>query len=822
MRELTWLFGTGQFVASCSVLAGVCFLSWRLRKRLQIARQTEAIREQRLETLERIDMLVASTELSLWVWRIDADRLEIDRPWCAIVGCSHDDLELDAAVWRDRIHPDELAPLMRCLVGRPAGDGRVGQFEYRLRRDDGDWVWVLSRSQVVARDAQGAPLRVVGSLQDVTERKLAELVLRRNEESLSTTLQSIGDAVIATDAVGRVTRMNPTAERLTGWSAAEGLGRPLAEVFHIIDGQTREPVIDPVQQVLVCGEIIGLANGTALIARDGSERQIADSAAPIHDASGAITGVVLVFSDVTEAYQVQRALRDSEAQFRQITDALPGTVGRFDLQRRFVFANPAHEKWVGVAPKSLIGRSLGEVYGVEHIASLESYIQRAEGGEQVTFDVTLMNPSRGMVHRLVTLSPDLDANGGVRGHFAVVIDITDLRRVEAERRALEDHLREVQKMDSIGLLAGGIAHDFNNVLGAIIGNAELALQDVGDEHPAHFSLRQISHASQRARGLVRRILRFSRRQPEERVDQAMQPLIEETVGLLRDTLPARVELVTEITPAPLYVNADANQIQQVLMNLGTNAWHALRGSTGRLLVGLQSVVLSHDDPLEPALAGLASGQYAHLWVRDDGEGIEPTTRQRIFEPFFTTKPAGQGTGLGLSVVHGIVKAHLGAITLDTTPGVGSTFHVYLPANSRPPHIGVPNEAAASPKRGRGQHVMYVDDDEVLVLLAERLLRRAGYRVTPCASAKEALADFIDNPLAYDLVVTDFNMPGFTGLELVAEMSRIRPELPLVISSGYFSDELRAGASRAGIRFLLQKENTFEELVPLVERALSQA
>jgi PAS domain S-box-containing protein len=494
--------------------------------------------------------------------------------------------------------------------------------------------------------------------------------------------------VIATDAHGQVTRLNPTAEALTGWPAGAAIGRPLTEVFRILNGQTREAAADPVQRVLAQGVTVGLANHTVLVARNGRERQIADSAAPIRDLAGAITGAVLVFSDVTDRY------------------------------------------------------------------------------------------------------------------------------------VLEEHLRESQKMDSIGTLAGGIAHDFNNVLGAIIGNVEIALQELDAAHAARVNLEQISRASQRARSLVQKILTFSRNEPQQLVTQALQPLIEDTLDLLRSTLPARVELLTEINESPLYVNADATQMQQLLMNLGTNAWHALNSSTGRIVVGLKELDLGERDT--GPVTGMPAGRYAYLWVSDTGVGMDAATRQRIFEPFFTTKAVGQGTGLGLSVVHGIVKTHLGGVAVDTAPGRGTTFHVILPATQRPSQVGTLDEAEARVMRGRGQHVMYVDDDEVVALMVEQLLQRAGYRVTICQDAKQGLAAFAETPRAFDLVVTDFNMPDFSGLEFAAELARIRPELPIAISSGYLSDELRAGARRLGIRYLLQKQNSFEELAALVHRALADA
>jgi CheY-like chemotaxis protein len=281
------------------------------------------------------------------------------------------------------------------------------------------------------------------------------------------------------------------------------------------------------------------------------------------------------------------------------------------------------------------------------------------------------------------------------------------------------------------------------------------------------------------------------------------------VSLLRATLPARVHLEAVLTEMPLYVNADGTQIQQVLMNLCTNAWQALQDGTGRITVGLDEVWL--DAAAARAAGTLPPGSYAHLWVRDTGAGMDEETLARIFEPFFTTKAPDRGTGLGLSVVHGIVAAHQGAITVDSSVGRGSTFHLHLPAQQHRPAAPVP----ALPHHGAwqcsGEHVLYVDDDEVMLLVVERLLQRAGFRVTCCRNASDALEAVHAAPNAVDVVVSDFNMPGQSGLELAEALARIGPDLPVVISSGYISEELRLGADRVGVRHLLQKQNTLEEL-----------
>jgi len=400
-------------------------------------------------------------------------------------------------------------------------------------------------------------------------------------------------------------------------------------------------------------------------------------------------------------------------------------------------------------------------------------------------------------------------------------DISERKEAEADMHRFEAQLRHVQKMESVGTLAGGIAHDFNNILGGILGNVALAREQVAQLDGGHAvlaNLEEIHKASSRARTLVRQILTFSRREPQELLTQSLRPIIEETHRLLRATLPAQAELEIVVAGEPLNVHADATQIQQVLMNLCTNAWHALKDGAGHICVGLETVRLADDGT--PAHAGLPAGRYAHLWVSDTGVGMDAATRERIFEPFFTTKPVGQGTGLGLSVVHGILAAHHGAIHVESEPGRGSTFHLFLPAVDEEETIPGTLPEASAPVRGHGEHVLYIDDDATMVVMVESLLQRWGYRVTSLQDAPVAIESVRRDPRAFDLVVTDFNMPECSGLDVAEALAGIRPGLPIVISSGYITDELRARAREAGVRGLLEKQNTFEELGGLVGRILS--
>ncbi|MBA3598545.1 MAG: PAS domain-containing protein [Methylibium sp.] len=408
-----------------------------------------------------------------------------------------------------------------------------------------------------------------------------------------------------------------------------------------------------------------------------------------------------------------------------------------------------------------------------------------------------------------------DAAGEPLRMVGTYTDLTEHKAAEAAHAALEARLRETQKMEAIGTLAGGVAHDFNNVLAGILGNVMLARQDLEAGHPALTSLEQIHKAGLRARSLVQQILAFSRRQPQALLEQPLGPLVEETLSLLRATLPAAVVLQARLAPQPLHVRADATQMQQVLMNLCTNAWHALKGGMGRIEVGIDRAVFDSAS----ASAGLAPGHYAHLWVSDDGCGIDAATGERIFEPFFTTKPVGQGTGLGLAVVHGIVTAHGGAITLESRVSQGSSFHLYFPL-VEPEIETLPDGRRERVAAGAGEHVLYVDDDEIMVLTVERLLQRAGYRVSGYLDAREALAALRAQPQSFDLVVTDFSMPVLSGIDVAREVRLLRADLPVVISSGYITDELRAEAARLGVNRLLHKEHTVEELDALVHRILA--
>ncbi len=421
----------------------------------------------------------------------------------------------------------------------------------------------------------------------------------------------------------------------------------------------------------------------------------------------------------------------------------------------------------------------------------------------------------------VSVSFERHAEGETTTVFAR--DLTGRKKAEAHRNELEAQLRESQKMQAVGTMAGGIAHDFNNILGAILGNVELAKADCGPDSPVLESLLEIDKAGRRARDLVRQILTFSRNEPPQRTHVNLAEVAHDTERLLRVTLPPAIELHMHLSPGLPPLLADPTQVEQALLNLCTNAVHAIGAERGRIHV--EAARVRPDQRLCERLA-LAPVDYVALTVRDDGPGMDEALLARIFEPFFTTKPVGQGTGLGLAVVHGVMRTHEGAVDVHSAPGHGSRFTLYFPAAAdeaaAPAPVASPaaSAPAAHPGAQRNHHVMYVDDDEALVFLVQRLLRRRGYQVSGFTDPHEATAALRADPQHYDLLVTDYNMPGFCGVDLVREARRIRPDLPVALASGYVTAEIEQAAMAEGASALIHKPNDVEELCATVQRLVS--
>lgn len=532
-----------------------------------------------------------------------------------------------------------------------------------------------------------------------------------------------------------------------------------------------------------------------------------------------------------EALRLSEArVRESQARMHMLGANLPHSVlyqlvMEADGRRRFTEVSDSVERVCGVTVVEVLANPLA-MYGKIHkddLAALAATEQRCVEALQVfDFEARFCRPD-GSVRRVHLVSAPRALDGGAIVWDGLLTDVTDRTEAQEARRRLEQQLSEAQKMESIGTLASGIAHDFNNVLAAILGNARMANEDLEDGNQTEVSLclDQIIKASDRARNLVDRILSFSRRDAVRSLVQPLLPVVRESLSLLRSTLPAGVQLLECIDDPEASAEIDRTQMEQVLLNLCTNAWHALGDKGGRIEVRLGTVVL---DAAASIPLGLLPGRHVRLSVQDDGMGMDEQVRQRIFEPFFTTKPVGKGTGLGLSVVHAIVRSHDGAIGVHSEPGQGTRFDVFIPASFSATVSAPASRPGPQPdsERSCGERVLLIEDDLLMSSMLKKLLARHGYGVSHHSDTELAMAAVRADPQAFDVLVTDYNMPHHSGLEMITAIRRIRPGLPTILISGYVSDELRASAAAHGVRHVLEKTRSLDELVKLLADTLHPA
>jgi len=509
----------------------------------------------------------------------------------------------------------------------------------------------------------------------------------------------------------------------------------------------------------------------------------------------------------------------TELRLRAAVESSPSGILMTDARGGIVLVNREVERLFGYAREELLGRSV-EMLVPERFRTGHAGFR---GGFMADPKVRAMGAGRDLfglrkdgteVPVEIGLTPV--ATGEGMFILASIVDISARKTAEAERRRLEEELRQAQKLEAIGTLAGGIAHDFNNVLFGIMGYAEL-IGKAKNAETAAADRAELLKAAARGKDLVDRILVFSRRQPTERRPLELGPTVQEAVKLLRATLPPTIAFNVSVQPQSPRVLADLTSIHQVLMNLGTNAAHAMpEGGVVEIVVEPRylrdSVVRLHP--------GLHEGPYAVLTVRDTGVGMDAAVRQRAFEPFFTTKAKGSGTGLGLSMVHAIVKAHDGAIDLESAPGRGTTVTCFFPAL----HPSAAEERAESPEppEGHGERVLLVEDEPSLAEMSARRLESLGYGVTVETDAARALATFGARPSDFDLMISDHLMPGMVGLDLARAVHNIRPDLPIVLLTGFIEELPEETLRTAGVRRMVNKPATLLELGEAVHQVLAAA
>jgi PAS domain S-box-containing protein len=642
------------------------------------------------------------------------------------------------------------------------------------------------RLQVVPRVGPegGEPAGAVVALQDVTDQ-------HRLQEESRALAENAPDIVFRWDLEGRHLYVNRQVEKVSGRSRREFLGRSNrelgmpAELVEQWEAAAREAVAADREVVLDFewpGEKEPLVYQMRLV--------------PEHDAQGRVISLLGVSRDITRERRSHRELAQSEARFRLAFEQAGIGMALLDASWRLARVNRTWRRLLDYGPQEMVGRELLGLVHPEDAPRADEVCQRVlAGGPAESIELRLSRRGGGEVWVEMRLNAVRDREGRVVYCAAALRDLTEFRRAERERRMLQRQLLQAQKMEAIGTLAGGIAHDFNNILASIMGNAEMALEDAEEGLATPQELREIVAAAGRAKGLIHQILTFGRR-----VETASQPLklnrvVEQAAEMLRRTIPKMIALELDLAESLPLVEADPGQLGQVLINLGANAADAMPGG-GRLRVSTSAVRL---DPDQARQRDLEPGQYVVLSVADTGEGMDPETAEKIFDPFFTTKGVGKGTGLGLSTVYGTVTRLGGRIFCSSQPGRGTAFDIYLPAlkPARPAEEEEPPEPPPA-AAGQGRRVLVVDDEEPLLRLASRMLAKEGYRVVTAQSGEEALEICRERGEGLDAVVLDLGMPGMGGEACLARLGQLRPELPVVVATGYADQAERMdGAGAAG-------------------------
>jgi PAS domain S-box-containing protein len=756
---------------------------------------------ERAEAQERLEMNEAKlaeaqqiARLGSWEWEIATDRVTWSDELYRIYGVHRDRFSGSYGSNLDRVHADDRARVAR-VIENAVAERRPWSLDYRVVRPDGELRMIHARGEVVC-DHEGRPAVVQGTCQDVTESRRVEDALRAAEQLFRRAFDDAPIGMALIDLEGRWLRLNRAICQMFGRTEQELRTTRLTELNHPEDRRLDRPLI----KELLSGRRRSFAIEKRYVHADGQLIHALVHVSLMHGDGERPLYFLCQLVDITERRRAEAERRAAQERMQAIVDNSPALVIVKDLEQRYLLVNRRWEKVFGLQVEDVVGRTSIEVLGErspseDHIdreviatGEVREAMATIEGGEDSEDDVTF----------LVVKFPLRDADGQTYAVCTIATDITERRRSAEERAELEARLAQAQRLESVGQLAGGVAHDFNNLLSVILTCVGFAQRELPSEHPVYDDIEEIGRAADRAAALTRQLLMFSRREVVTPQVVDAGALVRNLERLLTRTLSERVALRIAIGPDIAPVLIDPAQLEQVLVNLAVNARDAMpQGGTLSIAVG-------------------AVDGGVRITVADDGMGMPPDVRERAFEPFFTTKPAGDGTGLGLATVHGVVTDAGGTVAIDSEIGGGTVLTIFLPATVE--GAVVAEEPAAPGERAHGTaRVLVVEDQDPVRRQAVRILDAHGYAVRDAASADEALAAW--EPV--DVLVTDVVMPGMSGQQLAEHARERTPGLRVVFMSGHTDDVLvHEGARQRDLAFV-QKPFTRDSLLRAVEEALAQ-
>ncbi len=765
--------------------------------------------EKSQEQEQSLQLSLKAAKAGTWMWDIPTEKVTWDDQMQRIFGLEPGEFDGTFDAWRKCVHPEDLQAAEQATLDA-LKHGRIYEHEYRVKIASGDWRTINAQAATV-KDENGKPVRMFGFATDITKRKQAENRLLKNQYYL-TKAQEIGKiGTWELDIQKNILKWTDENYKIFGVPLGTKLN---LEVFlGCIHPDDRDYVAKKWRAALN-GEPYDIMH--RLIA-DDKVKWVREKADLELDEKGEPVFAIGFTQDLTDFKQVEDALQESENKFRTMFEQAPLSYQALDKDGNFNEVNRTWLKTMGYERDEVIGKNFSEFLVPELKKPFaENFLQFKSAGEilNVEFEMIKKDGTTILVSFHGKISKDID--GSFKQTHCIFRDLTRQRRLEENEKSMEQKMVQIQKMESIGDLAGGIAHDFNNLLFPIVGMSEMLLEDLPIGSPEHESAQEIFNAGQRGTDLVKQILAFSRQTEHKMMPVRVQQVLKEVLKLARSTIPSNIKINQYLQSDCGLVIADPTQIHQIAMNLITNAYHAVAQTGGKISIRLKEADLGSDD-----LTGSASktGRYAMLTVSDSGTGIDPGILDKIFEPYFTTKSQGKGTGLGLAVVYGIVKDHGGDMGVHSDLGKGTTFTVYLPLAVK--QVNQAHEKIVEILPTGSEGILLVDDEVPIVHLERQMLERLGYRVTTRSNSLEALEAFKANPEVYDLFITDLTMPHMTGDQLAKEIIRIKPDIPVIICTGFSERIDQEKIDAIGVKGFLAKPVIKSDLAQMVRKVLDE-
>jgi PAS domain S-box-containing protein len=750
-------------------------------------------------------LALEGADLGMWDWNLQTNDVYFSPRYLSMLGYGPTELFHTVGTWENLLHPEDRERakqhIRSCLKKTPP----TWNIEFRLQAKGGQYLWILGRGKVVEFSQDGLPLRAAGTHLDITASKNAEKILKESEERFRLLYESAPLPYQSLDNNGHFLDVNQAwLDTLGGYTKDEVVGRSFGDFLR---PEWKEHFKYNFPRFQDKGEILGVE--FEMVKKDGSAILVYFNGKIGYDEEGDFQQTHCIFQDITEQRANEELVRKSKEEWEKTFDAMSDIVTIQDKDMRIVRANKAAHQFFQANYGELNFKHCYEVFtgtsepcqGCPLVETLQEKDHRS---------AIMIHENLGKIFQ-ISSSQISDENGEFQYLVHIAKDIT-------EQKKLEEELFQAHKMEAIGTLAGGIAHDFNNILSAIMGYSEIAKLSIPADSDATKDIDQVIKSSRRAADLVQQILSFSRKS-----DRRLEPInphliIKEALKMLRSSLPTTINMVEDIDNECEKILADPTNIHQIIVNLCTNSLHAMENEKGVLSVSLYRKEINDEEIIGEA--EVTAGPFIVLEISDTGHGMDQAMIDHIFDPYFTTKEVGKGTGLGLSVIHGIIQDYHGFIRVDSKPGEGTTFYVYIPVLQQEILSSDKAEIDESLPTG-SERILVVDDESMIANLNKAVLEQLGYKVTVIMQSIDALEQICTDPDQFDLVITDQTMPNLTGAELAKEVLRIKPDMPIILCTGYSSVLSEENALAIGIKKYAKKPVDRITLAKIVRQMLDE-